>query len=72
MIGELIGGFFTDAIARRLIKRNSGVFEAEMRLWTLYLALPFFIIGFVVLGECFEHKLNVGGLVMGWLVRSLS
>lgn len=28
-------------LADRLIKKNSGVFLAEMRLWTIYFAMPF-------------------------------
>ncbi|KAH8917870.1 MFS general substrate transporter, partial [Atractiella rhizophila] len=67
VIGEALGHFLNDFIANYQIKRNHGVFEAEMRLWTLYIALPFFIAGFIIIGECFEHKLNVGGLVIGWI-----
>jgi hypothetical protein len=36
---------FNDWTAARLIRKNKGVFEAEMRLWTLYLGLPFFAAG---------------------------
>jgi hypothetical protein len=36
---------FNDWTASRLIRKNKGVFEAEMRLWTLYLGLPFFAAG---------------------------
>jgi len=68
LVGELVGHYFNDITAYRLIKRNKGVFEAEMRLWTLYVAMPFFVAGFITLGECFEYKLNVGGLVMGWFL----
>lgn len=39
--------------------RNHGVFEPEMRLWTLYFALPFYVAGFVLLGYCFEGERNV-------------
>lgn len=33
LIGETIGRYGNDSIANFLIKRNHGVFEAEMRLW---------------------------------------
>ncbi|GAA6061104.1 hypothetical protein JCM10212_006135 [Sporobolomyces blumeae] len=66
IIGELVGRYFNDAVANRLIKRNSGVFYAEYRLWTCYLAIPFFVGGFVLLGAAFEKKLNVAAIVFGW------
>jgi hypothetical protein len=50
IIGELIGRYLNDGVADRLIKRNSGVFVAEMRLWTCYFAIPLYVAGFVLLG----------------------
>ncbi|GAA6000919.1 hypothetical protein JCM10207_004719 [Rhodosporidiobolus poonsookiae] len=66
IIGELAGRYINDMIANRLIKRNSGVFLAEMRLWTCYIAIPFFVVGFCLLGVSFEKKLSVAGVVFGW------
>ncbi|GAA5966202.1 hypothetical protein JCM21900_003331 [Sporobolomyces salmonicolor] len=66
IIGELVGRYLNDWIADRLIKRNSGVFLAEFRLWTCYIAMPFFIGGFVLLGAAFEKKLSVAAIVFGW------
>jgi hypothetical protein len=47
IIGELTGRYVNDAIANRLIARNKGVFVAEMRLWTCWLAQPFCTPSFV-------------------------
>ncbi|GAA5924151.1 uncharacterized protein JCM15063_005558 [Sporobolomyces koalae] len=66
ILGELVGRFLNDAITDRLIKRNSGVFYAEYRLWTIYFAIPFFVGGFVLLGAAFEKKLPVAALIFGW------
>ncbi|GAA5826175.1 hypothetical protein JCM11251_007194 [Rhodosporidiobolus azoricus] len=66
IIGELVGRYINDALADRLIKRNSGVFLAEMRLWTCYIAIPFFIVGFCLLGVSFEKKLSIAGVIFGW------
>ncbi|GAA5894805.1 uncharacterized protein JCM6883_002215 [Sporobolomyces salmoneus] len=66
IIGELAGKYITDGITNRLIKRNSGVFYAEYRLWSIYFAIPFFVAGFVLLGACFEKKLPVVALIFGW------
>jgi len=53
-------------IADRQIKRNKGVFEAEMRLWTCYVSMPPFVVGFCLLGAAFQHKLNVAAVIFGW------
>lgn len=66
IIGETIGRYVNDWLANTLIKRNHGVFEAEMRLWMLYLALPLYICGFVVIGAAFQNHLTIGALIMGW------
>ncbi|KAI0937647.1 hypothetical protein AcW1_001527 [Taiwanofungus camphoratus] len=66
LIGELLGRYFNDWVMNFCIQRNNGVFEAEMRLWTCYIAVPLYICGFVVLGAAFQRHLSVGALVMGW------
>ncbi|KAJ6457962.1 major facilitator superfamily domain-containing protein [Mycena sanguinolenta] len=65
-LGELIGRYTNDFIMNFSIRRNGGVFEAESRLWACYIAVPLYIIGFVVLGTAFQHHLSIGALVMGW------
>jgi len=66
VIGELIGHYANDAIMRITTRRNNGIFEAESRLWALYIGMPLYICGFVVLGAAFEKHLSVGAVVMGW------
>ncbi|GAA5979068.1 hypothetical protein JCM10908_002794 [Rhodotorula pacifica] len=66
ILGEFVGRYVNDSIANRLIKRNSGVFLAEMRLWSNYLGIPFFFAGMILLGFSYEKKLNVGAVIMGW------
>ncbi|CCM05346.1 uncharacterized protein FIBRA_07560 [Fibroporia radiculosa] len=65
-VGELIGRFLNDWIMDFCTRRNHGVFQAEMRLWACYVALPLYICGFVVLGAGLQKHLGVGALVMGW------
>ncbi|KAF8830222.1 hypothetical protein HHX47_DHR2000648 [Lentinula edodes] len=72
LIGELIGRFNNDFIMNVSIRRNSGVFEAESRLWACYLAMPLYICGFVLLGASFQDHLSVGALVMGWGISELA
>ncbi|KAJ7198622.1 major facilitator superfamily domain-containing protein [Mycena haematopus] len=66
ILGELIGRYTNDWLMNLAIRRNKGVFEAETRLWACYVALPLYIVGFVVLGASFQKHLSAGGIVMGW------
>ncbi|KAH9918647.1 MFS general substrate transporter [Fomitopsis serialis] len=72
IIGELLGRYFNDWVMNFCIRRNKGVFEAEMRLWTIYIALPLYICGFLVLGASFQKHLGVGALVMGWGIAEVA
>ncbi|PCH45123.1 MFS general substrate transporter [Wolfiporia cocos MD-104 SS10] len=65
LVGEQIGHYLNDWIMEVCIRRNRGVFEAEMRLWTCYISVVLYIAGFVVLGASMQH-LNIAGLVLGW------
>ncbi|KAF8182407.1 MFS general substrate transporter [Mycena galopus ATCC 62051] len=66
LLGEIIGRYTNDWIMNLSIRRNSGVFEAESRLWACYIAIPLYICGFVVLGAAFQHHLSIAALVLGW------
>ncbi|GAA5850501.1 hypothetical protein JCM5353_004758 [Sporobolomyces roseus] len=66
ILGEVAGRFINDGITNRLIKSNHGVFLAEFRLWSIYVAIPFFVAGFVLLGAAFEKKLPVVAIIFGW------
>ncbi|TKA57187.1 hypothetical protein B0A53_01143 [Rhodotorula sp. CCFEE 5036] len=66
LLGEFAGRYINDGIADRLIKRNSGVFLAEMRLWSIYIAMPFFIVGMCLLGWAYEEKPSIVAVIFGW------
>ncbi|KAF5351077.1 hypothetical protein D9756_008452 [Leucocoprinus leucothites] len=72
IIGELVGRYLNDWIMNFTIRRNKGVFEAESRLWTCYLAVPLYVVGFVVLGAAIQNHLNIGALIMGWGIAELA
>ncbi|KAI0725731.1 MFS general substrate transporter [Fomitopsis betulina] len=72
IIGELLGRYFNDWVMNFCIRRNKGVFEAEMRLWTIYVAVPLYVCGFLVLGASFQKHLSVGALVMGWGISEVA
>ncbi|KAL1674613.1 major facilitator superfamily domain-containing protein [Schizophyllum commune] len=66
ILGELLGRYLNDWIMRTSIRRNSGVFEAESRLYACYLATVLYVVGFVVLGAALQEHLSTGAVVMGW------
>ncbi|KAF9026145.1 MFS general substrate transporter [Hymenopellis radicata] len=72
IVGELVGRYMNDWIMNVSIRRNSGVFEAESRLWACYLALPLYICGFVTLGAAVQKHLSPGALIMGWGIAELA
>ncbi|KAA1081562.1 hypothetical protein PGTUg99_017568 [Puccinia graminis f. sp. tritici] len=65
-MGEVAGRYLNDKTVSFLTARNHGVFEPEMRLWTLYLGIPPIVVGFVVLGGAFQYKWNLVAVVFGW------
>ncbi|KAK0495912.1 MFS general substrate transporter [Armillaria luteobubalina] len=72
LLGELVGRYLNDWIMNKSIKRNSGVFEAESRLWACYIAMPLYICGFVTFGASIQKHLNTGGIIMGWGIAELA
>ncbi|KIP06311.1 hypothetical protein PHLGIDRAFT_465509 [Phlebiopsis gigantea 11061_1 CR5-6] len=72
LLGELLGRFFNDWVMNLSIRRNKGVFEAESRLWTCYIAVPLYVCGFVVLGAALQKHLTVGALIMGWGIAEVA
>ncbi|KAF9254535.1 hypothetical protein L218DRAFT_475367 [Marasmius fiardii PR-910] len=54
------------------VRRNQGVFEAEARLWTCYLAIPLFLCGFLVLGAALQHHLHIAVIVVGWGIAQVA
>ncbi|KZT10568.1 MFS general substrate transporter [Laetiporus sulphureus 93-53] len=72
LIGEVLGRYFNDWVMNVCVKRNKGVFEAEMRLWTCYVAVPLYICGFLLLGGTFQNHLGTGALVMGWGIAEVA
>lgn len=72
LVGELLGRFFNDWVMNLSIRKNKGVFEAESRLWTCYVAVPLYICGFVTLGASLQKHLSIGGLIMGWGIAEVA
>ncbi|KAK4167479.1 putative permease of the major facilitator superfamily [Cladorrhinum sp. PSN259] len=55
-LGETVGHWLHDALAKQYIRSHKGHFEPEVRLRAVLLAMPLVIVGLVLIGQCFENK----------------
>jgi len=53
-LGEIIGHWLHDFVARVSMKRNHGVLEPEARLMVIWFSTPFMLAGLILLGFCLE------------------
>lgn len=66
VVGETIGHWLHDLIAKAYIARHKGVFEAEARLYALIFAVPFKVAGLIVIGYTLSLKWHWIALCLGW------
>ncbi|KAJ6583381.1 MFS general substrate transporter [Mycena vulgaris] len=71
LLGEVLGRYGNDIFAAVGIRRNNGVFEAEMRLWMCYVSLPLYLTAFLVLGHGIQAK-AVPAVILGWGIGQLA
>ncbi|CAG9997091.1 unnamed protein product [Clonostachys byssicola] len=64
-IGEIFGHFFNDYMARRYVKRHNGVFESEVRLWTVYVSVALMIPALILIGQSLEKTLPLVAVIFG-------
>jgi len=60
-----------DWVMKREIRRNNGVFEAEARLWTCYIGVLLYVVGFVVLGASLQNH-NIAAVIIGWGIAQVA
>ncbi|KAJ7229561.1 major facilitator superfamily domain-containing protein [Mycena haematopus] len=71
ILGEMVGRYGNDMIAAVGIRRNKGVFEAEIRLWMCYVSLPLYLTGFLLLGHGVETR-NIPATILGWVIGQIA
>ncbi|KAF7340688.1 Efflux pump rdc3 [Mycena sanguinolenta] len=71
IVGELVGRYGNDFIAAVGIRRNNGVFEAEVRLWMCYVSLPLYLAGFLLLGHGVQIR-NIPETIFGWGIGQIA
>jgi len=72
LTGELLGRYLNDWIMYYCVRRNTGVFVAESRLWTCYLSTSLFLIGFLLVGAAFQHHFHLAVVIIGWIIVNIS
>ncbi|KAF8801503.1 hypothetical protein BYT27DRAFT_7341974, partial [Phlegmacium glaucopus] len=58
-----MGRYLNDWVMNQEIERNHGIFEA---VWTCYVGVLLYAIGFVILGAALENHLNIAAVIIGW------
>ncbi|KAK8037885.1 hypothetical protein PG994_014652 [Apiospora phragmitis] len=56
ILGELAGHFLHDFLAKQYIRTHKGHFEPEVRLRAIIVALPFMLVGLVLLGQSLQNQ----------------
>ncbi|RDX40795.1 MFS general substrate transporter [Lentinus brumalis] len=72
IIGELCARYLIDWLLEVAVRRNKGVFEAECRLWACYVAVAFYVAGFVLQGAAFQMHFHIAVLVVGWILAEVA
>ncbi|KAM5354619.1 hypothetical protein ACJ41O_001266 [Fusarium nematophilum] len=65
-LGEVFGHYFNDYMAHRHIKKHRGLYEPEVRLWTIYISIAFMVPSLILVGQSFERTLHIAAVIMGW------
>jgi hypothetical protein len=66
ILGEVVGHWLHDYLARQYIRRNKGHFEPEVRLRAILLAQPFMLVGLVLIGQCLENQWHFMATSVTW------
>ncbi|KAK8031051.1 hypothetical protein PG990_000785 [Apiospora arundinis] len=66
ILGELAGHFLHDFLAKRYIRTHQGHFEPEVRLRAIIVALPFMLVGLILLGQSLENQWHYMAASISW------
>ncbi|KAK8065972.1 hypothetical protein PG997_012719 [Apiospora hydei] len=66
ILGELAGHFLHDFLAKQYIRTHKGHFEPEVRLRAIIVALPFMLVGLVLLGQSLQNQWHYMAASIAW------
>ena len=66
ILGEIVGHWMHDFIAKQYIHKHNGHFEPEVRLRAIWFSTPWMIAGLILLGFALENKYHYMVSSVGW------
>ncbi|KAK7967095.1 uncharacterized protein PG986_001372 [Apiospora aurea] len=66
ILGELAGHFLHDILAKQYIRTHKGHFEPEVRLRAIIVALPFMLVGLVLLEQSLQNQWHYMVASIAW------
>ena len=65
-IGEILGHWGNEWIAKRYVERHGGLFKPEARLAAIYPATVLMVSGVALVGQALGHRLHWAAIAFGW------
>lgn len=66
LLGEVIGHWTNEWVAKRYIATHDGIFKPEARLPPIYPAHVLMVAGLVTIGQALGRHLNLAAVALGW------
>ena len=66
LLGEIVGHWLHDYLAKLYTRHNAGIMEPEGRLLAVYLSTPFMLAGLVLIGLCFQNRYHYMATAVAW------
>lgn len=66
LLGEVVGHWSNEWIAKRYINKHDGIFKPEARLPPIYPAHLLMVGGLILIGQALGRHLNIGAVIVGW------
>jgi hypothetical protein len=66
ILGEMTGHWLHDILAKQYIRTHAGHFEPEVRLRAIAFAIPFMVVGLVLVGQSLENNWHYMATSVSW------
>lgn len=66
ILGEVIGHWLYDLIAKSYTKSHNGRLEPEARLYAIWFAMPFMVAGLILMGFALDRRYHYMLTALGW------
>lgn len=66
ILGELVGHWLHDSIAKQYIRTHGGHFEPEVRLRAIFFSMPLVVVGLVLVGQSLGNGWHYMATAVSW------